>query len=124
MYNYLVDNGFQHDVKEKKLTQLLRVDTFTAFSSYYLWFLIDRRHFVIDDIKSISLFTKDKRFNRFVRTFMNERIKAKLENNKGKEAFCKTSLNGSYGYDGKNTMKYSKNVLKDKNQVYISQLRT
>ena len=121
-YNYLVDNGFQHDVKEKKLTQLLKVEEFTAFSSYYLWFLIDRCHFIIDDVKSICLFTKHKRFNKFVKDFTNERIKAKLENNKGREAFCKTCLNGSYGYDGKNTMKYNKNVLKDKNQVYISQL--
>ena len=122
MYNYMKRNAFETDTKERKLTQLLRVSEFTAFSSYYLWFLIDRCHFIIDDIKSICLFTKHKRFNKFVKDFTNERIKAKLSGNKGREAFCKTSLNGSYGYDGMNQMKYNKNVLRDKESTFIAQM--
>ena len=68
------------------------------------------------------MFTKHNRFNKFVRDFANERIKAKLSGNKGRETFCKTSLNGSYGYDGMNQMKYNKNVLKDRESTFIAQM--
>ena len=122
MYNYMKENGFKTDSKERKLTQLLKVDKFTAFSSYYLWFLIDRCHFVIDDIETVLLFDKHDGFNAFVNEFMNNRIKAKLEHNVGKEMFFKTSLNGSYGYDGKNTEKYTKSVIKDKDGTFTAQL--
>jgi hypothetical protein len=53
---------------------------------------------------------------------MNERIKAMIDKNKGKEQFCKTCLNGSYGFDGKNTEKYHKLVVKDREQTFASQI--
>lgn len=122
MYNYMKSNELSVDNKERKLTQLLKIDEYTAFSSYYLWFLIDRCHFIIDSIKSIQLYTKHMGFHNFVTTFMNERINAMKSHNKGKEQFCKTSLNGSYGYDGKNTEKYTKSVMKNRDQTFMAQL--
>ena len=56
------DNGFMIDKKERKLTQLMGVDKFTAFSSYHLWLLMDRCHFVIDDIDTILVFSKHDGF--------------------------------------------------------------
>jgi hypothetical protein len=42
MYNYMKDNKLSVDKEERKLTQLLNTNgEFMAFSSYYLWFLID-----------------------------------------------------------------------------------
>jgi hypothetical protein len=50
-YNFMKANGIKVDKEERKLTQLLSThDQFMSFSSYYLWFLIDICHFVIDDI--------------------------------------------------------------------------
>jgi hypothetical protein len=66
-----------------------------SFSSYYLWFLIDKCHFIFDDIKSIIIFTRHDRFGDFVNEFMKNRIEAIMtNNNRGKEQFCMTSLNG------------------------------
>jgi hypothetical protein len=116
-------NDLKTERNETKLTMLLSThDTFMSFSSYYLWFLIDRCHFIIDDIKSIITFTKHDRFNAFVNDFMNNRIKAMQENNKGKEQFCKTSLNGSYGYDGLNTEKFVKIKPMDRSKTFIHQV--
>jgi hypothetical protein len=53
---------------------------------------------------------------------MNNRIEAMLQKNKGKEQFCKTSLNGSYGYDGKNTEKYVRTAIKNKSQTFQAQI--
>ena len=122
MYNYMKLNGFKVDSKERKLTHLMKVDKFTAFSSYYLWFLIDTCHFVIDDIDKLLIFSKHDGFNSFVTEFMNRRIESKLEKNVGKEMFFKTSLNGSYGYDGKNTEKYTKASIKDLESTFTAQL--
>ena len=122
MYDYMKTNQLPHDKKEEKLTMLLSThDQFMSFSSYYLWFLIDTCHFVIDDIKSIIYFTKHDKFNKFVKTFTNERIK-NIGVSKGRELFCKTCLNGSYGYDAKNTEKYTKSSIKNKNQTYLAQV--
>lgn len=119
MYNFMKDNNIKVDEKQRKLTQLLEVNDFTTFSSYYLWFLMDSCHFVVDDIRSITTFTKHKGFYNFVRTFMDERIKAMNEHNSGKEIFCKISLNGSYGYDGMNTEKFAKNeILNARNTIF------
>jgi hypothetical protein len=61
--------------KERRLTQLLSThDQFMAFSSYYLFFLIDECHFVIDDVQAIATFSKTTCFNKFVTTFMGRRI--------------------------------------------------
>lgn len=121
MYEYMKTRGFDYDSKKRKLTQLLKVSEWTSLSRYHLWFLIDGCRFIIEDIKSISLFTKHKRFNKFVRDFSNERIKAKLSGKKGHGTFCKTSLNVSYDYDGMNQMKYSINILKDRESSFIAQ---
>ena len=122
MYDYLKRNNFPVDKKERKLTQLMEITEYTAFSSYYLWFLVDRCHFVIDGVKSLQIYSKHTAFNNFVTSFMNERIEAMKDHNKGREMFCKTSLNGSYGYDGKNTEKYTKSILKDRDHTFVSQL--
>jgi hypothetical protein len=42
--------------------------------------------------------------------------------NKGKEQFCKTSLNGSCGYDGMNTEKYGRAKLMNKSQTFQAQI--
>ena len=122
MYNYMKSHKLSVDRKEKKLTQLLRVDTFTTFSSYYLWFLIDRCHFIIDDIEWISVWSKHDGFNLFVNELMNKRIKAMVDGNKGLENFCKTNLNGSYGYDAKNTEKYTKSSIKNRIDTALAQV--
>lgn len=122
MYDYMKTNQLPHDKKEEKLTMLLSThEQYMSFSSYYLWFLIDTCHFVIDDVKSIIYFTKHDRFNKFVKTFTNERIK-NIGVSKGRELFCKTCLNGSYGYDAKNTEKYTKSSIKNKDQTYLCQV--
>jgi hypothetical protein len=91
-------NNIKTDVKEKKLTQLANTNgTFMSFSSYYLWYLIDRFHFKIEDIKTLIVFNKSKCFNKFVNDFASNRQKAKLQGLKGKDEFCKISLNGPYG---------------------------
>ncbi len=109
MYNYCKANKLTTDKTERKLTQLLSThDQYMSFSSYYLWFLIDRCHFVIDDVKSIMTFTKTDRFGLFATEFMNARQKAELEGKKGKALFCKIALNGSYGYDIMNTENFPK----------------
>jgi hypothetical protein len=123
MYDYMSSNNLKTDHVEKKLTMLLSTHgEYISFSSYYLWFLIDRCHFIIDDIKSVITFTKHDRFNPFVNEFMNNRIKAMFDKNKGMEQFCKTSLNGSYGYDGKNTERYIKTAVKNKSQTFQAQI--
>jgi hypothetical protein len=91
---------------EKKLTMLLSTHgEYMSFSSYYLWFLIDRCHFIIDDIRSIMYFSKHTGFHQFVNEFMSKRCEAEDAGNRGMATFCKMSMNGSYGYDGKNTEK-------------------
>jgi hypothetical protein len=108
-FRYMVDNKLLDPTKaprkENKLTMLLSTHgKIMSFSSYYLWFLIDRCHFIIDDITSITLFTKHDAFRPFVEEMMDKRIR-----NKEIEQFYKTTMNGSYGYDGMNTEKFSRN---------------
>ena len=123
MYKHMEKHDLPRNGKERKLTQLLSThNEFMNFTSYYLWFLIDRCHFIVDDVEEIITFTKHTAFNNFVETFMNERINAMEHKNKGKELFCKISLNGSYGYDGMNTEKYSKVKLCDRRKAQLKQL--
>ena len=107
MYEYMKKNNIKTEQKERKLTQLAETDGFMSFSSYYLWYLIDRFGFVIDEIKTLLVFEKNTCFNKFANLFMETRQKAELAGKKGKGLFCKISLNGSYGYDAMNTSKYS-----------------
>ena len=130
MYNYIKKNNLVFDSKAKKLTMLLSThpecaeesEGYMTFSSYYLWFLMDRCHFVIEDVRYIVTFTKHTGFNSFVETFMQNRQKAIVEGNKGQEMFCKISLNGSYGYDGMNAEKFTKAKICGKDRTFKSQL--
>jgi hypothetical protein len=98
-YEQIKNVGTKRGV-EKKLTQLLSThDQFMTFSSYYLFYLIDRCHFIVDDIKEIATFSKTDCFNPFVTTFMNRRIKAIKQNSSGVANYCKMILNSSYGFD-------------------------
>jgi hypothetical protein len=54
-----------------------------SFNNYYLWFLIDRCHLVIDEIKQVIVFTKHCAFNDFVKTNVNLRCKAIEDGNHG-----------------------------------------
>ncbi|KAI5512099.1 DNA/RNA polymerases family [Trichomonas vaginalis G3] len=121
MYNYMKSNNLPVDQKQRKLTQLASTyNQYQPFSSYYLWYLIDRFHFIIDDIQSILTFTKNTCFNEFANKFMNERQKAELEGNKGKSLFCKISLNGSYGYDAMNTQNYAKTKIMNAQKARVA----
>ncbi|KAA6400250.1 MAG: hypothetical protein EZS28_004229 [Streblomastix strix] len=109
MYNHMKDNKIKTDQKQRKLTNLLSTKgEYMAFSSYYLWFLIDDCHFIIDDVKQIVPFNKHDQFNLFIKEFTQNRIEAKLDENKGQEQFFKIVMNSSYGSDGMNTEKYHK----------------
>ena len=80
MYNYMVENDIPIDKKERKLTQLASTgDEYMSFSSYYLWYLMDRFHFVIDDIQTLLVFDKNTCFGEFANTFMENRQKAEKD---------------------------------------------
>jgi hypothetical protein len=53
---------------------------------------------------------------------MDNRIDALIKENHGKEQFCKLCLNGSYGYDGKNTEKYVRSAVKTKSEAFKAQV--
>ena len=124
MYKYMKDNHLAVDQKTRKLTMLMStMGEYMSFSSYYLWFLMDRCHFVIDDIRYIVTFVKHDGFNNFVNEFMSNRQHAMLPpKNKGMEQFCKISLNGSYGYDGMNAEKFAKTKIMNKDNTFNAQL--
>ncbi|KAA6380109.1 MAG: hypothetical protein EZS28_024363, partial [Streblomastix strix] len=51
MYCHMKQNTIMTDQKQRKLTNLTStMGEYMAFSSYYLWFLIDDCHFIIDDV--------------------------------------------------------------------------
>ena len=69
MYEYMKNNNIPVDNTVRKLTQIL--DTWfneelkavpQDFSSYYLWFLIDTCHFVINDILSNTTYNSHDKF--------------------------------------------------------------
>ncbi|GHU18504.1 hypothetical protein FACS189472_06940 [Alphaproteobacteria bacterium] len=117
----------KHEMKrgmEDKLTCTL--DTcgkFMSFSSYYLFFLIDYCHLVIDEFKEISVFYKTDCFNRFVTTLMSRRIGAMKLSNKGMEKYCKMILNSCYGFNIKNNENYGKVKLCTWKQAMMAQGR-
>jgi hypothetical protein len=102
--------------KQKKLTHLMTtMELFIPFSSYYLWYLIDRFGFVIDDVTEMSVFHANDNgfFTNFTIQLMEERMKAIEQKNDGYGTFCKNILNAAYGKDGMNQSKYSKLVIMD-----------
>ena len=54
---------------------------------------------------------------------MNSRIDSIISGDKGKEMFFKTGLNGSYGYDGMNTEKFTKVTFKSRTDTFSAQLK-
>jgi hypothetical protein len=116
-------NGKVPTGAHKKLTMLLSTHgEWMSFSSYYLWFLIDCCHFIIDDVRYIIYFTKHTGFNAFVKEMMAKRVEAKTSGNSGKELFYKMCMNGSYGYDGMNTEKFTKLKIGDEKK-FVSECR-
>jgi hypothetical protein len=84
--------------KQKKLTQLLStMGQFMTFNNYYLWYLIDYCHFVVEDAEECVTFYYNKEgiFTEFVTNFMNMRIKAMQDGNSGMEKFCKMIMNSA-----------------------------
>jgi hypothetical protein len=109
MYQHMKNNNLSLDSTEKKLTQLLSTHKKSmSFGMYELWFLIDKCHFLIDEVQTVITFTKHDKFNKFVNHFFDERKIAKKAGNEGKSILCKIILNGSYGADGQNNEKFSK----------------
>jgi hypothetical protein len=94
---------------------------YMSFSTYYLWFLLDYCHLIIDDVKSIITFTKHDAFNPFVTGFMDKRIEC-IQQGSTKETFYKLCLNGSYGFDGMNTEKYETLKVLNEDKTYEAQL--
>ncbi len=119
MYKYMKDNNFSSlDKEERKLSMLLDTcDTFQTFNCYYLWFLLDHG-LILEDIKSLSTYSPHRGFNSFVKEFMGKRIDILSGKVHGNEKFYKISMNGSYGYDGMNTEKYSKVKFCNKDKTF------
>jgi hypothetical protein len=108
--------------KQKKLTELMiTMRLCMLFSSYCLWYLIDRFGFVIDNVREMSVFHTNENglFTKFTIQLMEERVKAIGQKN-GYETFCKNIHNTSYGKDGMNKSKYSKLVIMDQKKVFFS----
>jgi hypothetical protein len=100
------NNNLSLDKTEKKLTQLLSTyNQPMSLGMYELWFLIDKCHFIIDEVQTVITFTKHDKFNKFVYNFFDERRVAKSAGNEGKS---KIILNSSYGADGQNNERFSK----------------
>jgi hypothetical protein len=126
------NDGQINDIAPKevrKLTQLLSTHgEYMTFSSYYLWFLIDEFHLVIDDVIELATFSKNTAFNTFVETLFTQRVVAKSMGQNGLEKFLKMILNSSYGYDILNTQHYNsckflddhKTLLKHEKETFIS----
>jgi hypothetical protein len=122
-YNYNVANGISVDKTERKLTQLIDThNEFMSFSSYYLWFLIDDCHFIIDEIKELYLYTAHDGFNKFVTRNMQKRILAKSSGDSAGDTFYKLVLNGSYGYDIMNEENFLKSMLCNRSKAFLKNL--
>jgi hypothetical protein len=109
--------------RQKKHTQLMTtMGLFMPFSSYYLWYLIDRFGFVIEDVTEISVFYANDNglFTKFTIQLMEERMKAIEEKNDGYGTFCKNILNPAYGKDWMNKSKYRKLVIMNQKKAFFS----
>jgi hypothetical protein len=110
--------------KQKKLTQLLStMGTYMVFNNYYIWYLMDRFDFVIEDVEEMAIFEKNEKglFTNFVQSYMSTRIQALKEHNSGLEKYCKMILNAAYGKDGMNTAKYTKIKFRNKHDTFLDQ---
>ncbi|KAA6398613.1 MAG: hypothetical protein EZS28_005858 [Streblomastix strix] len=123
MYNYLVNHQLPHDKTERKLTNLVDTNNeLMSFNNCYLWLLMDTCHLVIDEIVSVTTFTKHTNFNSFVKEFMNLRQQAKNAKNEGLGQFCKLILNSAFGGDALNSEKYSNTRLLSANKTFIQHM--
>jgi hypothetical protein len=141
MYNHMKENGMkvdewdgEHSSKSVKLTQLLdthlcksgrndkEVTRFISISFYYLWFLIDNG-FIVDDVKSMMIFSKYTGFKGFIEEFMKLRQQAILDKNKGLVNFSKLCLNSSYGQEIINEEKFTKVMLYNTHQTLNNHLK-
>jgi hypothetical protein len=99
---------------DRKLTQMLDTNgEFYGFSTYYLHFLIDTCHFVIDDVEELALFTRTDCFREWYEMMMMKRIKYMLAGNSGGERYIKMCMNSSYGFDGLNEEKFAHTKIVD-----------
>jgi hypothetical protein len=93
--NIEIGNG-RSKRKQTKLTQLItKMGLYLSFSSYYLWYLIDRFGFVIDDLTEMSVFNANENglFTKFTIQMMEEKMKAIEQKNDVYRTFCKNILN-------------------------------
>jgi hypothetical protein len=121
--NIEIGNG-RSKKKQTKLTQLMATTgKFMPFSNYYLWYLIDRFGFVIEDVTEMSLFYANENglFIKFTIQLVEERMKAIEQKNDGSGTFCKNILNAVYGKDGMNQSKYSRLMIMDQNKAFFAQ---
>ena len=84
---------------------------------------MDQFGFEIKDIEYMIVFDKHTGFNNFVTEYMDRRINATLEGNKGLDQFCKIALNGSYGYDIMNEANFTDVKLCSKNETINAHLQ-
>ncbi|KAA6386198.1 MAG: hypothetical protein EZS28_018277 [Streblomastix strix] len=123
MYNHLINHKLPHDKTERKLT--ISIDTnneVMSFNNYYLWLLIDSCYLVINQIVSVTTFTKHTNFNSFVKKFMNLRNQGKGAKNEGLGYFCKLILNSAFGGDALNGEKYSNTRLLSANKTFVQHM--
>jgi hypothetical protein len=110
------------NTKERKLTHLLStMNQYMVFTNYYLWFLLDRFNFIIDDVKELSTYTKHTGFNGFTTHFYNRRLEAKKNKNRGLDKYCKMILNAAFGKDAMNEQKFTKNMFLNAKKTLLKQ---
>ncbi|KAA6359099.1 MAG: hypothetical protein EZS28_045374 [Streblomastix strix] len=103
----MVEHHMACDKEESKLLMLSSThNEFKTFNNYYLWFLIDRCHLVIDEIQQVITYSKNTSFHEFVNETHKLRCEALTAGNKNLELEYKIKLNASFGYDALNTEKF------------------
>jgi hypothetical protein len=102
---------------------MITMGLFMPFSNYYLWYLIDRFGFVIDDVTEMSVLYANENglFTKFTIQLMEERMKAIEQKNDGYGTFCKNILNAAFGKDGMNQSKYSRLMIMDQDKAFFAQ---
>ncbi|KAA6373280.1 MAG: hypothetical protein EZS28_031193, partial [Streblomastix strix] len=106
-YKNMIEHHMACDKEESKLLMLSSThNEFMTFNNYYLWFLIDRCHLVIDEIQQVITYSKNTSFHEFVNETHKLRCDALVAGNKNLELMYKIKLNASFGYDALNTEKF------------------
>jgi hypothetical protein len=112
MFETMKKCGYPINKKDRKLCMLTStMDQYCGMKTYRLWFLIDYLRLIIDDVKSLILFSKHKSFKPFVTTFMEERKKALGAGDDAKQKFCKLVLNGNTEFESLNFERFTKTRL-------------